>query len=71
LGLAHLHEHMLFLGSEKYPEEDEYCRFLGEHAGGLESSTVSSNRRLQMFQMLFQMFPLWSSQSLVEDRNRR
>lgn len=64
---------MLFLGSEKYPEEDEYCRFLGEHAGGLTStsSTVSSNRRLQML-MLFQMlFLLWSSQSLVEDRNRR
>lgn len=39
LGLAHLHEHMLFLGSEKYPEEDEYCRFLGEHAGGSNAYT--------------------------------
>ncbi|CAL1157774.1 unnamed protein product [Cladocopium goreaui] len=24
LGLAHFHEHMLFLGTEKYPKEDEY-----------------------------------------------
>ena len=27
-GLAHFHEHMLFLGTEKYPGEDEYDTFL-------------------------------------------
>jgi hypothetical protein len=32
-GLAHFHEHMLFLGTEKYPSEDEYERFLSAHGG--------------------------------------
>lgn len=30
-GLAHFCEHMLFLGTEKYPVENEYPRFLSEH----------------------------------------
>lgn len=32
-GLAHFHEHMLFLGTEKYPQEDEYSAFLNDHGG--------------------------------------
>jgi len=32
-GLAHLLEHVLFLGTEKYPAPDEYDRFLSEHGG--------------------------------------
>ena len=28
LGLAHFHEHMLFLGTEKFPKEDEYSKYL-------------------------------------------
>lgn len=32
-GLAHFHEHMLFLGTEKYPSEDEYEAFLSAHGG--------------------------------------
>ncbi|CAI5653421.1 unnamed protein product [Oreochromis niloticus] len=32
-GLAHFCEHMLFLGTEKYPKENEYSQFLSEHAG--------------------------------------
>ena len=32
-GLAHFHEHMLFLGTEKYPSEDEYEGFLSAHGG--------------------------------------
>ncbi|XP_059153920.1 insulin-degrading enzyme-like isoform X2 [Physella acuta] len=32
-GLAHFCEHMLFLGTEKYPEENEYNKFLSEHGG--------------------------------------
>lgn len=27
-GLAHFCEHMLFLGTEKYPEENEYSKYL-------------------------------------------
>ncbi|KAL7562589.1 hypothetical protein ACA910_015460 [Epithemia clementina (nom. ined.)] len=33
-GLAHFHEHMLFLGTEKYPQEDEYETFLNQNGGG-------------------------------------
>lgn len=32
-GLAHFHEHMLFLGTEKYPDEDEYEGFLSKYGG--------------------------------------
>lgn len=32
-GLAHFHEHMLFLGTEKYPDEDEYENFLSQYGG--------------------------------------
>jgi len=32
-GLAHFHEHMLFLGTKKYPSEDDYEGFLSAHGG--------------------------------------
>ena len=32
-GLAHFLEHMLFLGTGKYPDAGEYDRFLAEHGG--------------------------------------
>ncbi|CAM9753658.1 unnamed protein product, partial [Ectocarpus sp. 13 AM-2016] len=32
-GMAHFHEHMLFLGTEKYPEEGEFENFLTQHGG--------------------------------------
>jgi len=32
-GLAHFLEHMLFLGTEKYPDESEYNTFLNAHGG--------------------------------------
>ena len=32
-GLAHFLEHMLFLGSEKYPDCDEYNNFFNKHGG--------------------------------------
>eukprot|EP00929_Paragymnodinium_shiwhaense_P102157 TRINITY_DN65344_c0_g1_i1.p1 TRINITY_DN65344_c0_g1~~TRINITY_DN65344_c0_g1_i1.p1 ORF type:complete len:1087 (-),score=246.83 TRINITY_DN65344_c0_g1_i1:518-3778(-) len=40
LGLAHFHEHMLFLGTEKYPEEDDFTSFLGEHGGDTNAYTM-------------------------------
>eukprot|EP00611_Tribonema_gayanum_P026910 TRINITY_DN6514_c0_g2_i2.p1 TRINITY_DN6514_c0_g2~~TRINITY_DN6514_c0_g2_i2.p1 ORF type:complete len:403 (-),score=64.92 TRINITY_DN6514_c0_g2_i2:5-1036(-) len=39
-GLAHLHEHMLFLGTEAYPEEGEYERFLNRHGGSSNAYTA-------------------------------
>jgi insulysin len=32
-GLSHFNEHLLFLGSEKFPEEDEYETFLSSNGG--------------------------------------
>ncbi|MFC0336613.1 Secreted Zn-dependent peptidases, insulinase-like [Kushneria avicenniae] len=32
-GLAHFLEHMLFLGTDRYPDPDDYHQFLGEHGG--------------------------------------
>ena len=33
LGLAHFLEHMLLIGTDKYPEEDAYDRFIHELGG--------------------------------------
>ncbi|XP_043912628.1 insulin-degrading enzyme isoform X1 [Protopterus annectens] len=38
-GLAHFCEHMLFLGTKKYPKENEYNQFLNEHAGSSNAFT--------------------------------
>ena len=38
-GCAHFTEHMLFLGTEKYPVEGEYKRYLLEHGGAGNAST--------------------------------
>jgi insulysin len=32
-GLAHFCEHMLFLGTKKYPDENHYSKFLTAHGG--------------------------------------
>ncbi|KAF9291020.1 Insulinase (Peptidase M16) [Linnemannia elongata] len=38
-GLAHYLEHLLFLGTDKYPRENEYKEFLAQHAGKSNAST--------------------------------
>lgn len=38
-GLAHFCEHMCFLGSQKYPGENEYKRYLAQHGGRSNAST--------------------------------
>ena len=38
-GLAHFLEHMLFLGTEKYPDPGEYHRFVAEHGGSGNAAT--------------------------------
>ncbi|XP_034244574.1 insulin-degrading enzyme isoform X2 [Thrips palmi] len=40
-GLAHFCEHMLFLGTEKYPDENQYNKFLANHAGRSNAFTSS------------------------------
>lgn len=39
-GLAHYLEHMLFLGTEKYPEPGEYKQFLSAHGGNHNAYTA-------------------------------
>ena len=42
-GVAHFCEHMLFMGTEKYPNENEYSSFLAEHGGGSNAYTSSEH----------------------------
>lgn len=42
-GLAHFLEHMLFLGTEKYPDENSYSKFLSAHGGRSNAYTALEN----------------------------
>lgn len=42
-GLAHFCEHMLFLGTEKYPDENSYSAFLTSHGGSSNAFTSARN----------------------------
>lgn len=44
-GLAHFCEHMLFLGTRKYPNENAYSTFLAEHGGHSNASTYADNTK--------------------------
>lgn len=47
-GLAHFLEHMLFLGTKKYPGEGEYHRFINEH-GGIDNAYTANSYTSYMF----------------------
>ncbi|GAA5970032.1 hypothetical protein JCM11641_000241 [Rhodosporidiobolus odoratus] len=38
-GLAHFCEHLMFMGTEKYPAENEYSEFLNQHSGSSNAFT--------------------------------
>lgn len=42
-GLAHFLEHMLFLGTEKYPQAGEYQAFIAQHGGSFNAYTAAEN----------------------------
>jgi len=42
-GLAHFLEHMLFLGTKKYPDENHYSKFLSAHGGQKNAATAEDN----------------------------
>ncbi len=42
-GLAHFLEHMLFIGTEKYPETDGYFKFVQSHGGSSNAYTASEH----------------------------
>ncbi|MEZ5314935.1 MAG: insulinase family protein [Chlamydiales bacterium] len=49
-GMAHFVEHMLFLGTEKYPEEEGYSRYLNENGGSRNAFTMA-DRTVYMFSL--------------------
>ena len=49
-GLAHFCEHMCFLGSEKYPDESEYKRFV-KKCGGTTNASTSAERTTYHFSL--------------------
>jgi len=58
-GLAHFLEHMLFMGSQKYPDENQYSAFLSQHGGSSNAYTAAENTNYQ-----FQITPDYFEQAL-------
>lgn len=42
-GLAHFCEHLLFMGTKKYPEENEYSSYLSKHSGYSNAYTAAEH----------------------------
>ena len=51
LGLAHFLEHMLFLGTEKFPDVDEYSSYL-KNNGGFSNAYTTTDHTNYQFQVL-------------------
>ena len=47
-GMAHFCEHMLFMGSEKYPDENAFSQFI-QDSGGMTNAYTKSDRTNYMF----------------------
>lgn len=80
-GLAHFLEHMLFLGTDDYPIENQYSKFLSDHGGhsnaytSLEDTVYyfdihheSLNEALKMFASFF-ICPLFSESGVERELN--
>eukprot|EP01038_Epipyxis_sp_PR26KG_P014143 gene14143-18981_t len=80
-GLAHFLEHMLFMGTEKYPEENGYSAYLSSHGGFSNAYTDQENTvyyfdvqpdflegALDMFASFFTC-PLFSETSINREMN--
>ena len=50
LGVAHFVEHMLFLGTEKYPSEKEYQEFI-QSRGGMNNAYTSGDKTVYSFEI--------------------
>jgi insulysin len=80
-GLAHFCEHMLFLGTEKYPEEYTYSSFIQTHGGSKNAATGENytyyyfsiqneffNRALDIFSEFFK-HPLFTQTATEREMN--
>ena len=80
-GLAHFLEHMLFLGTEKYPDPDEYQAFIAQHGGSRNAYTANEhtnyffeieNASLEPMLDRFSQFftaPLFNSEFVEREKN--
>ena len=80
-GLAHFCEHMLFIGTKKYPETNQYSHFLQTHGGGDNAYTSTQNTNYffnveaEYFSTALDMFahffidPLFSVESVMDEMN--
>ena len=79
-GLAHFLEHMLFLGTEKYPDGSEYQRFISQHGGSNNAWTATEhtcfyfdihhqhfNEALDRFSQFF-ISPLLADEFIAKER---
>lgn len=80
-GLAHFLEHMLFLGTEKYPDAGEYQEFISQHGGSFNAYTAAEHTNyffdidndqldpaLDRFAQFF-IAPLFSPEYVERERN--
>jgi len=58
-GMAHFLEHMLFMGTEEYPDESEYQRFIKDHGGEANAFTTDTGTSY-----MFSIDPEYLSESL-------
>lgn len=78
-GLAHFLEHMLFMGTEKYPEENVYSKFISDNGGcdnafttlestnyHFEVSNEAFEKALDMFAQFF-ICPLFLESSVEKE----
>lgn len=80
-GLAHFCEHMLFLGTKKYPVENYYKNFISEHGGQKNAATgedytyyyfdVKSSQFTQALDIFSQFFkdPLFTESASTREMN--
>ncbi len=80
-GLAHFLEHMLFLGTDKYPDPDDYINYISDHGGSHNAFTAFDHTNyffdidpaylhegLQRFSRFF-VAPLMSEKYVERERN--
>lgn len=80
-GMAHFCEHMLFLGTEKYPEENHYQNFLQQNGGDSNAATAEEytyfyfdvnnkkfNEALDIFSQFFKS-PLFNESAMEREIN--
>ncbi|GGY08216.1 peptidase M16 [Litchfieldella qijiaojingensis] len=80
-GLAHFVEHMLFLGTDEFPEADAYQRYISRHGGSHNAFTASQDTNyffniepdalpgaLDRFSRFF-IAPLFNADQLESERN--